>query len=131
MNKVTSNNYPKIIEEVGNGSYLYHFNIEEVSNNNSAIVHSENNTENIKSYKYDEVVVWSPISSDAITKAVMNYLWSKDAEQKYINDYNAATLGILDSSYIDAYKDFMTQRKSIKEQIDKDYNEYLNSQYLL
>lgn len=127
MNKVTSNNYPKIIEEVGNGSYLYHFNIEEVSNNNSAIVHSENNTENIKSYKYDEVVVWSPISSDAITKAVMNYLWSKDAEQKYINDYNAATLGILDSSYIDAYKDFMTQRKSIKEQIDKDYNEYLNS----
>lgn len=124
MNKVTSNNYPKTIEEVGNGSYLYHFDIEEVSNNNT-IVHSENNTENIKSYKYDEVVVWSPISSNAITKSVMNYLWSKDAEQKYINDYNAAVLGILDNSYIDAYKDFMTQRKSIKEQIDKDYSEYI------
>ena len=125
MNKVTSNNYPKIIEEVGNGSYLYHFNIEEVSNSNNTIVHSENNTENIKSYEYNEVVVWSPISSDSITKAVMNYIWSKDAEQKYINDYNAATLGILDSSYIEAYKNFMIQRKSIKEQIDKDYNEYL------
>ena len=125
MNKVTSNNYPKIIEEVGNGSYLYHFNIEEVSNSNNTIILSENNTENIKSYKYDEVVVWSPISSNAITKSVMNYLWSKDAEQKYINDYNAAVLGILDSSYIDAYKDFMTQRKSIKEQIDKDYSEYI------
>ena len=127
MNKVTSNNYPKIIEEVGNGGYLYHFNIEEVSNINNTIVHSENNTENIKSYEYDEVVVWSPISSDSITKAVMNYIWSKDAEQKYINDYNAATLGILDSSYIEAYKNFMIQRKSIKEQIDKDYNEYINS----
>ena len=126
MNKVTSNNYPKIIDEVGNGSYLYHFNIKEVSNNNS-IVHSENNTENTKSYEYNEVIVWSPLSSDVITKAVMNYLWSKDAEQKYINDYNAAVLGILDSSYIDSYKDFMTQRKAIKEQIDKDYNEYLNS----
>jgi len=125
MNKVTSNNYPKIIEEVGNGGYLYHFNIEEVSNSNNTIVHSENNTENIKSYKYDEVIVWSPISSNSITKSVMNYLWSKDAEQKYINDYNAAVLGILDSSYIDAYKDFMTQRKSIKEQIDKDYSEYI------
>ena len=73
------------------------------------------------------MIVWSPISSDAITKAVMNYLWSKDAEQKYINDYNAATLGILDASYIEAYKNFMIHRKSIKEQIDKDYNEYLNS----
>lgn len=125
MNKVTSNNYPKIIEEVGNGSYLYHFNIEEVNNSNNTIVYSENNTENTKSYEYDEVIVWSPISSNAITKAVMNYLWSKDAEQKYINDYNAAVLGILDSSYIDTYKDFMTQRKSIKEQIDKDYNEYI------
>ena len=125
MNKVTSNNYPKIIEEVGNGSYLYHFNIEEVSNSNNTIVHSENNAENIKNYKYDEVVVWSPISSNAITKTVMNFLWSKDEEQKYINDYNAAVLGILDNSYIDAYKDFMTQRKSIKEQIDKDYSEYI------
>ena len=125
MNKVTSNNYPKIIEEVGNGSYLYHFNIEEVSNSNNTIVHSENNTENIKSYEYNEVIVWSPISSNAITKTVMNFLWSKDEEQKYINDYNAAVLGILDNSYIDAYKDFMTQRKSIKEQIDKDYSEYI------
>ena len=127
MNKVTSNNYPKIIEEVGNGSYLYHFDIEEVSNSNNTIINSKNNAENTKSYEYDEVIVWSPISSNAITKSVMNYLWSKDAEQKYINDYNAAVLGILDSSYIDAYKNFMTQRKSIKEQIDKDYNEYVNS----
>ena len=127
MNKVTSNNYPKIIEEVGNGSYLYHFDIEKVSNNNNTIVHSENNTENIKSYEYNEVVIWSPISSNAITKAVMNYLWSKDAEQKYINDYNSAVLGILDNSYIETYKTFIEQRKLIKEQIDKDYDNYIKN----
>ena len=31
-----------------------------------------------------------------------------------VNDYNAATLGILDASYIEAYKNFMIQRKSMK-----------------
>jgi len=123
MNKVTSNNYPKIIEEVGNGSFLYHFNIKEIEKDNYML----DDKDKITCYEYDEVVVWSPISSNAITNAVMNYLWSKDVEQKYINDYNAAVLGILGSSYIDAYKDFMTQRKAIKEQIDKDYNEYINS----
>ena len=123
MNKVNSNTYPKIIENVGNGSYLYHFNINEIDKDNLNI----SNAEKSICYEYDEVHIWSPISSDAITKAVMNYIWSKDAEQKYINDYNAATLGILDASYIEAYKNFMIQRKSIKEQIDKDYNEYLNS----
>ena len=55
----------------------------------------------------------------------MNEMWSKDIEQKYINDYNAAVLGILDSSYIDRYKEFISQRKSIKEQIDIDYNNYI------
>ena len=122
MNKISSNTYPKIIENVGNGSYLYHFNIKEVE-----VPSPSKDSEVTNAWNYDEVVVWSPISSDAITKAVMNYIWSKDAEQKYINDYNAATLGILDDSYIEAYKNFMIQRKSIKEQIDKDYNEYLNS----
>ena len=122
MRLIQSNDKPQIMSAVGNGSYLYRFNIKEIE-----VPSSIQGTEVTNAWNYNEVVVWSPISSDAITKAVMNYLWSKDAEQKYINDYNAATLGILDSSYIEAYKNFMIQRKSIKEQIDKDYNEYLNS----
>ena len=122
MRLIQSNDKPQIILAVGNGSYLYRFNIKEVE-----VPSSIQGTEVTNAWNYEEVVVWSPISSDSITKAVMNYIWSKDTEQKYINDYNAATLGILDSSYIEAYKNFMIQRKSIKEQIDKDYNEYLNS----
>lgn len=122
MRLIQSNDKPQTMSAVGNGSYLYRFNIKKVE-----VTSPSKDSEVTNAWNYDEVVVWSPISSDAITKAVMNYLWSKDAEQKYINDYNAATLGILDASYIEAYKNFMIQRKSIKEQIDKDYNEYLNS----
>ena len=51
----------------------------------------------------------------------MNAMWSKDAEQKLLNDYNAAQLGILGEEYVNLYKDFLTTRKAIKEQIDTDF----------
>ena len=115
MKLTQSNDKPQIWSAVGNGSYFYRFNIKEIE-----VPAQTEGEEPTRAWQYNEVVVWSPISSDAITKAVMNYIWSKDEEQKYINDYNAATLGVLDSSYIEAYKDFMIQRKNIKEQIDAD-----------
>ena len=122
MKLTQSNDKPQVWSAVGNGSYLYRFNIKEIE-----VPAQTEGAEVTKAWQYNEVVVWGPVTSDGVTKEVMNYIWSKDAEQKYINDYNAATLGILDSSYIEAYKNFMIQRKSIKEQIDKDYNEYINS----
>ena len=43
-----------------------------------------------------------------------------------INDYNGAKVGLFDEEtnqkYIDAYNEFLTQRKAIKEQIDLDWN---------
>ena len=51
----------------------------------------------------------------------MNAMWSKDAEQKMLNDYNAAQLGILGDEYVNLYKDFLTSRKAIKAQIDTDF----------
>ena len=121
MKLTQSNDKPQVWSAVGNGSYFYRFNINEIE-----VPAQTEGEEPTKAWQYNEVVVWGPVTSDVVTKAVMNYIWSKDVEQKYINDYNAAVLGILDSSYIDAYKDFMVQRKTIKEQIDKDYNEYIN-----
>ena len=120
MKLTQSNDKPKIMSAVGNGSYLYRFNIKEIE-----VPSQTEGEEPTKAWQYNEVVVWEPISSDAITKAVMNYIWPKDIEQKYVNDYNAAILGILDESYIESYKNFIIQRKSIKEQIDKDYEENL------
>ena len=122
MKLTQSNDKPSVWSDVGNGSYFYRFNINEIE-----VPAQTEGEEPTKAWQYNEVVVWGPVTSDVVTKAVMNYIWPKDVEQKYINDYNAAVLGILDSSYIDAYKDFMVQRKAIKEQIDKDYNEYINS----
>ena len=56
----------------------------------------------------------------------MNAMWPKDEEQKMINDYNSAQLGILGEEYIANYKDFLTSRKAINEQIDTDFQKFIN-----
>ena len=43
-----------------------------------------------------------------------------------LNDYNAAKLGILDSSYIESYKVFLNDRKSVKERVDGDFLDWEN-----
>jgi len=115
--KVNSNDYPEIIQQIGNGIYLYRFNIEEVTVNST-------DSESHKGYEYDEVKVIGILTANAITESVMNFLWPKDVEQKLINDYYASQMGILDTSYTDKYKDFLTERNKIKEQINSDFNNY-------
>lgn len=51
-------------------------------------------------------------------------MWGYGVEQKMLNDFNGAQLGILDKKYIDIYKEFITQRKALKEQVDKDFATY-------
>jgi len=115
--KVNSNDYPEIIQQIGNGVYLYRFNIEEVTVNST-------DSEPHKGYEYDEVKVIGLLTANAITESVMNFLWPKDVEQKLINDYYASQIGILDASYTDKYKEFLTERKKRKEKINSDFNNY-------
>ena len=82
------------------------------------------NAEPHQGYEYNEVKVFGLLTANAITESVMNFLWSKDVEQKLINDYYASQIGILDTSYADKYKSFLTERNRIKEQINSDFNNY-------
>ena len=116
MKLTYSNDKPQIWSAVGNGSYFYHFNINEIE-----IPARKEGEEATKAWQYNEVIVWGPVTSDVVTKEVMNAMWSKDAEQKMLNDYNAAQLGIIGEEYIAKYKDFLAARKAIKEQIDTDF----------
>jgi len=120
MNVVLSNENPEVFSNVGNGSYLYCFNIQEKEIPEQA---------EGKAWQYNEVTVWSPLSSDKVTKEVMNAIWDKDTEQKLLNDYNAAQLGILGEEYIMKYKDFLASRILIKNQIDKDFCDFFKDGY--
>ena len=114
---------PSKIEAVGNGSYLYRFNIQEIASD------TENN-ERYKSWSCDEVTVWAPISSNKITEKVISDTWNANYEQKAINEYNAAQLGMYGDitgeeaqAKINAYKQFLEAREEIKKRIDEDCSE--------
>lgn len=117
-------NQPSKLEAVGNGSYVYRFNIEEL-----VPVLTEENAEEkkVSQWKCEEVTVWSPLSSNKITEAVITEKWDNNQEQKLVNEYNAANLGLLGAktseeakARIEAYKAYLTERASLKAQVDND-----------
>lgn len=119
---------PSKFEAVGNGSYLYRFNIQEVAVEPSG---EGEDTEQRTQWSCEEVTVWSPVSSNKITEAVIGEKWDSDYEQKLINEYNGAQLGLYGGSKssdeakakIAKYKDFLEARTELKKQIDADCEE--------
>ena len=112
---------PSKYEAVGNGSYIYRWNIGEVSAPESS--DGEQRTQ----WQCEEVIVWPPVSSNKITEAVVSHLWPSNYEQKLINEYNAANLGVYGSAgsaaasaKIAKYTEFLRARAAIKAQIDAD-----------
>lgn len=116
MNRIYSDKIPSTIERDSNGYYLYRWDIQ-----------TEQRNEYI-GYSYYEVIVWPTLTSNKILETCINELWGTDVEAKKLNDYNAALLGLLDESYIDTYKEFLQQRKALKEQVESDFNTWKEMQ---
>ncbi len=111
---------PSKYEAVGNGSFLYRYNIREVP---APTGEDEQRTQ----WECEEVTVWSPVSSNKITQAAIAEKWDSDYEQKLVNEYNAATLGLISGDEaeekIAKYKAFLEARSELKAQIDADCEE--------
>ena len=113
---------PSKYEAVGNGSYLYRWNIEEIQVPDN----SDSETTVIK-WQCEEVTVWLPVTPNKVTEAVITSKWDNNYEQKLVNDYNAAKLGVYGSTTsteatekVAAYTAYLNERKALKEQIDAD-----------
>ena len=117
-------NKPSKYEAVGNGSYLYRHNIKEVEQTDTQ---QETAEETRKQWQCEEVTVWSPVSSNKITQAVIADRWDSDYEQKLVNEYNGAQLGVYTDEEAEAiiakYKAFLTERAELKKTIDADCEE--------
>ncbi len=118
-------NQPSKFEAVGNGSYLYRYNIQEVEN-----APAQEGEEATTKYECEEVTVWAPVTANKITKAVIAAKCDADREQKLINEYNAAQLGLYGAktsdeakAKIQAYKDFLEVRAGLKTMVDADCEE--------
>lgn len=123
-------NQPTKLEAVGNGSYVYRFNIQKVEKPATVEPNelaSDDEAPVQEQWKCEEVTVWSPISSNKVTEAVITGKWDNNQEQKLVNEYNAANLGLLGAktseeakAKIEAYKAYLTERAALKTQVDND-----------
>ena len=113
---------PSALEAVGNGSWLYRFNIQECEP-------ARGGGERIRPmWQCDE----EPLTANKITEAVIASVCPVTHEQKLVNEYNAAQLGMIGGSVdsdeargkISAYRDFLLLRDSLKRQVDADCTEY-------
>ena len=116
---------PSKIEAVGDGSYRYRWNIEEEVTEVRA-EGEDSAVETRSQWKCDEVIV-PRLDSNVITEAVIAYGWSGSREQKLVNDYNSAQLGLYGAktseaakAKIAAYTDFLESRNALKAQVDAD-----------
>ena len=113
-------NKPSKFEAVGNGSYLYRYNIKEVEQTDTQ--HEADGVR--KQWTCEEVTVWLPVSSNKITQAVIADKWDSDYEQKLVNEYNGVQLGVYTDEEAEAitakYKAFLTDRAELKKTIDAD-----------
>lgn len=109
---------PSKLEAVGNGSYLYRYNIEETD---APVMDGE---EPRTEWSCDEVTVWPPVTSNRIVEKAIAEEWPNNYEQKLVNEYNAAQLGLYDegtaAAKTAAYNSFLTSRQALKDSIDTD-----------
>ncbi len=110
---------PAVIEAVGNGGWYYRWNIREEI--------MEDINESRKQWACEQVVVYAPLTSNKIVQAVISDTWGIDIENKMLNEFNAAQLGIYDDVTKEAkvanYKAFLQERNALKAQIDADCRE--------
>lgn len=124
-------NQPTKLEAVGNGSYVYRFNIQRVekpatTETSETTVMGEALIQ--EQWMCEEVTVWAPLSSNKITEMVITEKWDNNQEQKLVNEFNAANLGLYGGSKtseeakakIAAYKDYLSTRAALKTQVDDD-----------
>lgn len=124
---IYSDNKPKVFEPIGDGGFRYNYHIKEIKVDNFIDIDNKEDSTITKrtQWEYDNVLIYPPITKDKITKEVIVNTWNSDYEQKLVNDYNATLLGVFDEKEtkdkIDAYTEFLIERKQIKEMINRDW----------
>lgn len=116
--KSSSNIRPAIIQDLGNGSFHYNYNIVE------RVVEDEE-TEEKTFYDYDTVQLWEKPTYEKVTRAIIRSEIDETEEFSLINDYYAAQLGIEKDTERKAkaendYKAYLTHVAEIKAMVKND-----------
>ena len=110
---------PAVIEAVGDGGWYYRWAIKEVQFKSEDAPRTQ--------WECEQVIVYAPLTSNKIVKAVIAEVWGLDVENKMLNEFNGAQLGIYDEATtadkIAKYKTFLAERNALKTQVDSDCKE--------
>lgn len=121
---------PAVIYDLNNGqgTFLYNHNIHEVmvieDEDGGITVTTDEDEATGTMIQYDSVRVEFPKTANNITQTLLEAKYPVDVQQKLVNDYQAAALGILDEddadAAIEAYMAFLSDRKAVKAMVDTD-----------
>lgn len=121
---------PEVIYDLynGQGSFLYNHNVKEVSvikdKEGGITITTEAKSATGKMYQYDSVRVEYPRTADNIFSTLLTAKYPAKTENKLVNEYNSAVLGLLDASYKKPYEDFLKERLAIRKMVDADAETY-------
>lgn len=114
-------NKPPYLEAVGNGSYVYRFNIEEVV---PELTDENAGEEKVSQWKCEEVTVWKPVTSDKVIEAVIRAKYTASAEIALVNKFNAYQQGLdVDASVVSEYTEYLSFVAEVKRTVRKDLGE--------
>lgn len=116
--KSSSNVRPDIIQDLGNGSFHYNYNIVE-----EKVADEEVGEKTV--YNFDTVQVWEKPTYENLTRAVIRNEVDENEEFSLINDYYAAQLGLETDSArkakaVTEYKDHLSRVFAIKTMVRAD-----------
>lgn len=112
----------------GQGSFLYNHNIKRVmvlEDEQGGIEITEDPEKSTREmFQYDSLRCEYPRTSDNIFSTLLSAKYPPSRENKLINEYQSAAMGIIDKSYKNPYKDFLRDRISIKAMVEEDCEQY-------
>lgn len=117
--KSSSDIRPAVIQPLGNGAYHYNYNIVERQE-------TDPETGEVKTvYDYDTVKVWDKPTYEKLVKAVIREEIDETKEFSYVNDYNAAVLGIISdeakkAEAVKSYKEYLQFVVDVKAMVKAD-----------
>ena len=126
-----SKTQPEVIVDLKNGQsdFLYNHNIQKqlviVDEEGNETVTTDANKANGERFQYDSLRVGYPHTAKNIYGTLLEEVYPTEQQQKLLNDYQSAELGILDDvgqadAAIDAYKAFLKARKDMKAAVYAD-----------
>lgn len=116
--KSNSNVRPAIIQDLGNGSFHYNYNVTE-----KKIEDEEVGEKTV--YNYDTVQVWEKPTYENLTRAIIRSEIDETEEFSLINDYYAAQLGVetdedRKTKAVNDYKAYLAHVADIKQMVRDD-----------